>query len=220
MSEGRCTPSMAARVRWASSTGWLYRDLKDAGNATYWYDRAMEWAHEANDLPTQGYVLLRKSQMAYDTHDAHRVVTFAEAAYRGPWQLSLSVQAEAAQQQALGLAMTGSPIGVVEEHMAFAQDRLSRVPDLDGRQAPGCSTLTADTLTLRQAASYTEAGKPAKAARLFGQVLTCGNLSKRDTGFFSARRAVALALSASPTRRRFRDLRRLPLRVRQAPSGP
>ena len=43
----------------------------------------MEWAQEANDIAMQGYVLLRKSQMAYDNRDAHRVVTFAEAALPG-----------------------------------------------------------------------------------------------------------------------------------------
>jgi transcriptional regulator with XRE-family HTH domain len=182
----------------AEFAGWLYRDLKDAGNATYWYDRSMEWAHEASDLPMQGYVLLRKSQMAYDTRDAHRVVTFAEAAFHGPWQLSASVKAEVAQQQALGLAMTGTPIGVVEEHMAAAQALLGQVPCPDARTAPPCGTLTMDTLLLRQAACYTEAGKPAKAAQLFGDVLASGSLSKRDAGFFGARRAVALALSGEP----------------------
>jgi hypothetical protein len=55
-----------------------------------------------------------------------------------------------------------------------------------------------DTLLLRQAACYTEAGKPAKAAQLFGDVLACGSLPKRDAGFFNARRAVALALSGEP----------------------
>ena len=55
-----------------------------------------------------------------------------------------------------------------------------------------------DTLLLRQATCYTEAGKPAKAATLFGEVLISGKLSRRDAGFFKARRAAALALSGEP----------------------
>jgi len=52
---------------------------------------------EAHDTAMQGYVLLRKSQMAYDLRDAHRVVTFAEAAQHGPWHFPLKVLAEVTQ---------------------------------------------------------------------------------------------------------------------------
>src|SRR6266851_4889447 len=86
----------------AEFVGWLYRDLQDPSNATYWYDRAMEWAQEANDTAMQGYVLLKKSQMAYDLRDAHRVVTFAEAAQGGRWRFPSRVRAEVTQQQAFG----------------------------------------------------------------------------------------------------------------------
>jgi hypothetical protein len=55
-----------------------------------------------------------------------------------------------------------------------------------------------DTLLLRQATCYTEAGKPAKGAAVFDQVLKGGKLSHRDIGFFRARRSTALALSGEP----------------------
>lgn len=51
---------------------------------------------------------------------------------------------------------------------------------------------------LRQATCYTEAGKPAQGASLFADVLATGKLSRRDAGFFGARRAAALALSGEP----------------------
>ena len=35
-------------------------------SAEYWRDRAMEWAQAAGDGPMQGYVLLKKSQAAWD----------------------------------------------------------------------------------------------------------------------------------------------------------
>lgn len=182
----------------AEFAGWLYRDLKDPGSATYWYDRAMEWAQEAGDMPMQGYVLLRKSQMAYDARDAHRVVTFAEAAHGGPWRCPGIILAEVAQQHALGLAMTGAPLGAVEREMAAARELLAMALENDDERAPDGGTFTVETLLLRQATCYTEAGKPAAAARQFGQVIGCGTLSRRDTGFFGARRALALALSGEP----------------------
>lgn len=182
----------------AELAGWLYRDLKDPGSAGYWYDRAMEWAQEAGDMPMQGYVLLRKSQMAYDARDAHRVMTFAEAARTGPWRCPQMVRADVVQQHALGLAMTGAPLGAVEREMAAARELLATGLENDRDQAPGGAALTVETLLLRQAACYTEAGKPAVAAQQFLQVIGRGTLSKRDSGFFGARRALALALSGEP----------------------
>jgi hypothetical protein len=54
------------------------------------------------------------------------------------------------------------------------------------------------TLVLRTAAAFTEAGKPARAAMLFGEILANPELSRRDAGFFRARHAAALALSGEP----------------------
>jgi transcriptional regulator with XRE-family HTH domain len=182
----------------AEFAGWLYRDLQDPSNATYWYDRAMEWAQEANDTAMQGYILLKKSQMAYDLRDAHRVVTFAEAAQAGPWRLPSRVRAEVTQQQAFGLAMIGEPLGAVEQKMAEARELLTKAAPGDQRSGPTGLYFTTDTLLLRRAACYTEAGKPAKAATLFGDVIASGCLSRRDAGFFRARQAAALALSGEP----------------------
>ena len=182
----------------AEFAGWLYRDLQDVPSATYWYDRAMEWAQEAHDTAMQGYVLLRKSQMAYDLRDAHRVVSFAEAARQGPWRFPLKVQAEVTQQTALGLAMIGEPMSAVEREMEAAHELLADATPEDDHVGPGSAYFTLDTLMLRQATCYTEAGKPAQGAALFANVLGIGKLSRRDTGFFGARRAAALALSGEP----------------------
>jgi hypothetical protein len=181
----------------AEFAGWLYRDLQDVSAATYWYDRAMEWAQEAQDTAMQGYVLLRKSQMAYDQRDAHRVVTFADAANSGPWRLPPTIQSEVAQQHALGLAMTGEPMSAIEQEMATARDLLTNAPDSSDQPEPG-SAFTMETLLLRQATCYTEAGKPAQGGTMFADVIRSGRLSKRDAGFFGARHAAALALSGEP----------------------
>lgn len=182
----------------AEFAGWLYRDLQDPPSATYWYDRAMEWAQEAGDTAMQGYVLLKKSQMAYDLREAHRVVTFAEAAQHGPWQFPRKVRAEVTQQQAFGLAMTGERLSKVEQKMDQARTLLTSTSPDDEPPGPDGAYFTVETLLLRQATCYTEAGKPAKAAVLFADVIASGTLSRRDAGFFRARRAAALALSGEP----------------------
>jgi hypothetical protein len=124
-------------------------------------------------------------------------VSFAEAAQGGPWQFPCTVRAEVTQQQAFGLAMIGEPLRIVEQKMDQARELLTGATAADD---PGRTSVyfTANTLLLRRATCYTEAGKPAKAAVLFGEVLGSGSLSRRDAGFSRARQAAALALSGEP----------------------
>ena len=75
--------------------------------SAHWRDRAIEWAQEADEWPMQGYVLLKKSQAAWDGRDGLRMLTLAQAAHNGPWELPPLVRAEVAQQEARGLAMIG-----------------------------------------------------------------------------------------------------------------
>lgn len=187
---------LAVAADGAEFAGWLYRDLHDPKAAAFWYDRAMEWAQEAGNLAMQGYVLIKKSQMAYDARDAARVVTLAQAAGQGPWQLPARVQAEALQQEALALAMIGEPIGTVERRLGQAHDVLATATAKE--EHPLGAYFTHDTLVLRSACCLMEAGKPDRAVPLFRDVIDGGGLSRRDAGFFGARQAVALALSGEP----------------------
>ncbi|MGK8557210.1 helix-turn-helix domain-containing protein [Nocardia gipuzkoensis] len=180
----------------AEFVGWLYRDLRRPTVAGYWYDRAIEMAQEAGDLSMQGYVLLRKSQMAYDDRDGLRVLTLAQAARQGPWRLPIAIRAEIMQQEARGLAMQGESFSVVERKLDEARLLLDAGTDDHAADfGPSCDD---HTHLLRAASCYVEAGKPAKAAALYSTVLTACTLSDRDEGYFRARHAVALALSGEP----------------------
>lgn len=179
----------------AEFAGWLYRDMHRPDIAGFWYDRAMEWAQEADDPAMQGYVLLKKSQMAYDERDAVRLFTLAEAAGNARWRLPRRVRAEVAQQAALGAAMLGEPLGSVRRKLDDAQALLGGTA---GDPQELGSYFTEDTLLLRNAVTLTEAGKPSMAVELFSEVIAAGGLSVRDVGFFNARRAAALALSGEP----------------------
>jgi hypothetical protein len=181
----------------AEFAGWLYRDIRNPA-AGHWYDRATEWAQEAGDTGMQGYVLLRKSQMARDECDALRVWTLAEAAQCGPWQLSAKVRAEVTQQEAMGLAMLGEPMDRIERKLDDARALLAALDSEDEQPGLLGAYFTEGTLLLRSASCYTEGGKPAQAAELFDRVITSGALSRRDGGYFRARRAAALALSGEP----------------------
>lgn len=181
----------------AEFAGWLYRDLKDLASAVYWYDRAMEWAQEAHDTAMQGYVLLKKSQMAYDERDAHRVAALAETASHGPWRLPARVLVEATQQEARGLAMLGEPLDKVERKLDEAEDLFVAMDSGDDRPQFG-TYFSKNAMLTRRACCYIEAGKPAHAAELFGEAIEGHGLSKRDEGFIRALRAIAYALSGEP----------------------
>ncbi|SDI20323.1 hypothetical protein SAMN05421505_13817 [Sinosporangium album] len=187
---------LAVGAEAAEFIGWLYRDLRDLPTATYWYDRAVEWAQEADDGPMQGYVLLRKSQLAYDRQDALKVLTLAEAAQHSSTRLPAGVRAEVLQQQALGLAMMGEPVREVEVKLDEARGLLSGVSE----EEPGTlgSSFTEHMLLLRSSACFTEAGKPARAAEILESIIAGGSLSYRDVGYFQARHAAALALIGEP----------------------
>ncbi|MGY0056638.1 twin-arginine translocation signal domain-containing protein [Streptomyces sp. LZ34] len=180
----------------AEFAGWLYRDIHRPTTAIFWYDRAMEWTQEADDPAMQGYMLLKKSQMAYDDGDPVRMLTLAQAGQHARWNLPTRVQAEMLQQEALGCAMLGERLSLVEQKFSTAHELLTRAADSES------STLGAyfneHTLRIRNAVIYTEAGKPSLAADLFGEIIATGMLSRRDAGFFNARRSAALALSGEP----------------------
>ncbi|ELP66045.1 Tat pathway signal sequence domain protein [Streptomyces turgidiscabies Car8] len=180
----------------AEFVGWLYRDIQEPTTAVFWYDRAMEWAQEAGNAPMQGYVLLKKSQMAYDERDALRMLTLAQAASHERWQLPVRVRAEVTQQEALGRAMLGDPLDVVRAGLDTAEQLLGAATEDDGDGLG--AYFTGHTRLLRDAITFTEAGKPSTAAVMFSDVISAGALSNRDTGFFNARRAAALALSGEP----------------------
>jgi transcriptional regulator with XRE-family HTH domain len=187
---------LAVGAEGAEFAGWLYRDLHDEATAAFLYDRAMEWAQEANFLPMQNYVLMKKSQMAYDARDPGRVLTLAQAARNGQWRLPVKVSAEIMQQEALGLAIVGAPAKMVEQNLADAQQILAGSDDSENHDLG--AYFDVNTLTLRSACCYTEAGEPRKAVGLFQNALASGTLSRRDMGLFESRQAKALALSGEP----------------------
>jgi hypothetical protein len=164
----------------AEFVGWLYRDLADAAQAIRWYDRAMEYAQLCGHLPMQGFVLLRKSQLAYESGDGNRVRMLAEAAIEGPWQLPPTLLAEALLQIARGNAMMGNGV------------------DMETATGQARDVADGEDLTLREASCWIEANQPERAAQIYDERLGADGLSTRDTGYYRARQAIALAQAELP----------------------
>jgi transcriptional regulator with XRE-family HTH domain len=187
---------LAVGAHGAEFVGWLYRDARQPRLAAHWRDRATEWAQEAGDWPMQGYILLKKSQAAWDERDGLRMLTLAQAAHAGPWQLPPLVRAETAQQEARGLAMTGEPSAAADAKLDEAWQLFTdAIPQSGGLGGHYDRTL----LTMQTAICYCEAGQPRRAAELYRLHLNDEQLSHRDRGYFLSLMAGALAQASEPS---------------------
>ena len=180
--------------------------------ANYWRDRAVEWAQATNDFAMQGYVLLKKSQAAWDDRDGLRMLTMAQATQEGSWRLPPHILAEAAQQEARALAMVGRPLALVEH-------RLDRARALLGRHDPAKPDPDAWLSThydhavfnLQLALCYDKVGQPGRALELFDAWLTPATFSARDYGYFLALKGLAYAVAEEPDEAAAAGLRALAL---------
>ncbi|WP_052714042.1 hypothetical protein, partial [Streptomyces katrae] len=187
-------------ARAAEFTAWLHRDAGAPAHVTvFFHDRAVEWATVTGDGPMHAYVLLRKAQ-ATDRHDAARMLDLAHAAAHGPWTLPPRAQAEALQQEARALALTGAPPDTVARTLDQAHDALGRAgqPEAASCTGPLCAGYTLERLMAQSAISHREAGQPSRAVDLLRQHLAKGTFAARDRAFFTAHLSGALAAADEP----------------------
>lgn len=189
---------VAVGAQSAEFAGWLYRDSATPKLADYWRDRAVEWAQEAGDLPMQGYILLKKSQAAWDSRDAVRMLTLAQAAQDGPWRLPPRVRAEAAQQEARGHAMLGADFPVVERKLDEARELLGEAAEASDDESQLSAHYDETLLAMQTAICYAEAGKPRQAVEIYRQELSARAFSRRDYGYFQSLMANTLAAAGEP----------------------
>jgi hypothetical protein len=190
---------MAVLARSAEFAGWLYRDSAALRLAGYWHDRAVEWAQMAGETALQGYVLLKKSQAAWDERDAPRMLMLARAARQGPWDLPPWVQAEAIQQEARAEAMLGGGITVIAARLDEARGLLAQAqPGSTGDRFTLAAHYGTALLAMQTAICYCEAGQPARAAEIYGEHLAADAFSWRDYGYFRALESLAVASAGRP----------------------
>ncbi|MCY0930980.1 XRE family transcriptional regulator [Streptomyces sp. H27-H1] len=187
-------------ARAAEFTAFLHRDAGAPPPVTlYFHDRAIEWASITGDGPMHAYVLLRKAQ-ATDRGDAARMLGLAHAAAQGPWTLPPRARAEALQQEARALALTGAPTGSIARTLGQAHDALATAAPAEPATCTGplCAGYSQDRLMAQSAICHREAGQPHKAVTLLRQHLTRGAFAPRDRAFFTAHLAGALAAAGQP----------------------
>jgi len=173
----------------AEFAGFLYRDLGVPDVAEYWRDRSIEWARDRDDRQMEGYVLLRKSQAAWDDRDARRMLALADAVYGRRRDLPLRVQAEVAQQQARALAMLATEPAEVERRLDLARDLFG-----EDDEKTGLGSHYREPLLQAQAAlCLTELGQATRAVELLVPALASGTFSYRDYGYFTSQLALAHA---------------------------
>ncbi|MFJ3882014.1 XRE family transcriptional regulator [Streptomyces sp. NPDC090077] len=191
---------LAVGARAAEFTAWLHRDAGAPAHVTvFFHDRAVEWATVTGDGPMHAYVLLRKAQ-ATDRHDALRMLDLAHAAAHGPWNLPPRAQAEALQQEARALALTGAPPDAVARTLDRAHQALDRAGEAEPASCTGplCGGYTRDRLMAQSAISHREAGQPGRAVDLLQRHLADGTFAPRDRAFFTAHLSGALAAAGEP----------------------
>ena len=182
-------------ARSAEFAGWLYRDCGTPALAEYWRDRAMEWAQAAGDSAMQGYVLLKKSQAAWDQRDAIRMFTLTEALQGSTYRMPIRVRAEAAQQHARGHAMLGDSFDQVQRQLDRAHQLLATDVAADGQVSPHYQGAL---LAMQTAICYCEAGRPVHAVAIYRSHLSKASFSSRDYGYFMTLQGSALAAAKEP----------------------
>ncbi|MFI8105475.1 XRE family transcriptional regulator [Streptomyces sp. NPDC086023] len=191
---------LALGARAAEFTAFLHRDAGAPPQTTaYFHDRAAEWATFAGDTPMHAYVLLRKAQ-ATDRDDATRMLDLAHAAAHGPWTLPPRARAEALQQEARALALTGAAPDTVARTLDEAHAALDGAPPAEPPTCTGplCAAYSLDRLMAQAAISHREAGQPARAVDILQRHLGHGTFAPRDRAFFTAHLAGALAAAGEP----------------------
>ncbi|MFD9411254.1 XRE family transcriptional regulator [Streptomyces sp. NPDC059989] len=174
-------------ARAAEFTAFLHRDAGSPPQVTlYFHDRAIEWASITGDGPMHAYVLLRKAQAA-DRGDAARMLDLARA--------------DALQQEARALALTGAPPRSVARTLGQAHDALAAAAPAEPATCTGplCAGYSENRLMAQSAICHREAGQPQQAVTLLRQHLAeQGAFATRDRAFSTAHLAGALAAAGEP----------------------
>ncbi|MGW0664584.1 XRE family transcriptional regulator [Streptodolium elevatio] len=193
---------LALGARGAELAAWLHKDGgAPARDTAYWHQQAKEWATLADDGPMHAYVLLRQAQ-AVDRDDPARMLDYARAATTGPWTLPPRPRAEALQQEARALAMTGAPVDDVDRILDRAHHALDQAaPPTAAATCTGPlgGSYTPERLMVQTAICYREAGHPDRAVAVFRHhLVTWDAFAPRDRAFFTAHLAGALADAGEP----------------------
>ncbi|WP_189918359.1 helix-turn-helix domain-containing protein [Kitasatospora xanthocidica] len=192
---------LALGSRAAEFTAWLHHDAGAPEQViAYWHNQAKEWATFTGDGAMHAYVLMRQAQ-SLGGGDPARMLDLARAATTGPWKLPPRAHAEALQQEARGMAMTGAhpdEIARVLDQAHVALDRADKPAEHPLCTGPLGNGYTRERLLVQAAIRLREAGRPLEAVAAFQASLTAEAFAPRDHAHYSAFLAGALADLGEP----------------------
>jgi tetratricopeptide (TPR) repeat protein len=176
--------------------GWLHHDAGNAQAATYWSDRAMDWAQEAGNDVCVSLVLQEKSNLAKGQGDADRAISLAQAAQRTIGPLPPRTRAVAMQQEAQGH-------GLAEDELAcnnLFDGALELIALAEHDQDPGPGRwCTAAHVEIQRATCWLRLKRPQRAIDLFEhQLAALPARYYRDRGVYLSRQAIAHAANRDP----------------------
>ncbi|MGH8903719.1 MAG: helix-turn-helix domain-containing protein [Egibacteraceae bacterium] len=185
-------------ARYAEFAGWLHQDAGDTQAATYWTDRAMEWAQEAGNHVLVSYVLMRKSHQARDQRDGERVIGLAQVAQRVAGPLPPRIRAMAAEEEAQGHALADDEVAC---HRKFDEAlELVASSHRDGIPGPGQGRWCTEVyIELQRANGWMELGHPLRAIGPYEYELArLPAVQQRDRGVYLARLGRAYVANRDP----------------------
>jgi transcriptional regulator with XRE-family HTH domain len=188
---------LGAGAQAAEFAGWLYRDAGAQKAACYWRDRAMEWAQEAGNLAFQGYVLLRKSQAAWDERDALHMLTLAQAAQDAIWGSRRRYALRRPSRRHERTPCSAAIPGLMHRKLDEARQLMAAAADSSAGQCAGMGA-NPHLLAMQTAICCNEAGWHERAVELYAGQLTETAFSRRDYGYFRALMGQALAAASQP----------------------
>jgi transcriptional regulator with XRE-family HTH domain len=121
-------------AQWAEFAGWLNTSVGNLRDARAWYDRAYEWATEANNPTLVSTTLSFKGNLAFLLGRIPPMIGLAQAAQRIPsaW---IGQRAFDAHFEARGLAISGDHEGAVRA-IFRGIELASEVSEMDGEKPP------------------------------------------------------------------------------------
>lgn len=179
--------------RYAESAAWLYEDCADDDRASYWTQRAMEWAVESGDETMTAWTLFRRAQQATTAGNAAQTISLAKAAQRYGRVLTPQMRAAALQQEAHGYALMGDEArchNLIDQAVEFAA-----TPDSagDGRSGHG-DFATPAYLEGQRAYCWLLLSRPRRAAPILSTAVDgLPDVYQRDRGLAQARLATLYA---------------------------
>lgn len=188
------TDLLRTAVRVGEFAAYLFRDQGDRRRCRYWHDRANDWAQQSEDPTLEAFVMLRKSQAAYDDRDAQRMGGLCRTAI-GRLDGPSLLRAELVQQAARADAM----LGASESPVRRALDRVRAEIEASAAPDPGSGghDYGHDRLDLHSALCMVEAGRPDLACALYAPVVE-REQRPLDRAYYTVLMAVALGLAGRP----------------------